>query len=98
MLIIVNHTEEEARAQRELVTKLGGFTLVANEPANSRLVDYGERTSERRILVFEKVGGGLAEKVMLLPPACRSALETMPKIAPLRATKTRLDGRERQSA
>lgn len=95
LLVVVNHTEEESRAQRELISQLGGFSLIANERADSDLVDYADHTSERRVLVFEKLADASVQRVMLLPPASVSALD-LPRIAPLRATKTRLDGREQR--
>jgi hypothetical protein len=94
LLIIVNHTEEEVNAQLALLASQGGFSLVTELDASSELVEYRDQTRERHMLIVTKEQGEVARpRTMLLPPVCDVALETIPKLKPLLATKTRIDGR-----
>jgi SAM-dependent methyltransferase len=94
LLVIVNHTEEELHAQVSLLARHGGFALVSEVEARSDLVDYREQTQERHMLIITKEQHELSgQRTMLLPPVCEVALEKIPKLKPLLATKTRVDGR-----
>jgi hypothetical protein len=99
LLVIVNHTEEEMNAQVAMLSKHGGFSLVSEADAGSDLVDYREDTRERHMLIVTKEQREVARpRTMLLPPVCDVALQKIPKLKPLLATKTRVDGRRSGSS
>ena len=93
LLLIVNHTEEERHEQLALLGRVGGFAILGEKPASSRLVDYAESTDERRLIVAMRARPEAARRPMLLPPSTELALRESPRLKPLRATRTRIDGR-----